>query len=133
MRLATKNEILILLGACVPLFAAHCISAAGATTKFLFDNASSFDLDSALVQGMIAQLNTAGIVDVECLGRFAAFGATVSPPEPTPIAVTYAFRVPDGYPDPVGLIRSITDVDVAGRVVIVTAPIADGIAVEVTL
>ena len=49
MRLATKNEILILLGACVPLFAAHCISAAGATTKFLFDNASSFDLDSELV------------------------------------------------------------------------------------
>ena len=129
MRLATKNEILILLGGCVPLFAAHCISAAGAATKFLFDNASSFDLDSALVSGMIAQLNTAGIVDADCMARFAAFGVV----EPKQVPVTYAYRVPDGYPDPAGLIRSITDVDVAGRVVIVTAPIADGIAVEMTL
>ena len=99
MRLATKNEILILLGACVPLFAAHCISAAGATTKFLFDNASSFDLDSALVQGMIAQLNTAGIVDVECLGRFAAFGAVTPEPQPSGpfrYRVRSDSQIPDG-------------------------------------
>ncbi len=99
MRLATKNEILILLGGCVPAFAAHCVSPAGATTKFLFDNASSFDLDSELVQGMILQLNTAGIIDADCLARFAAFGAVTPEPQPSGpfrYRVRSDFQIPDG-------------------------------------
>ena len=116
MRLATKNEILILLGACVPLFAAHCISAAGATTKFLFDNASSFDLDSALVSGMLAQLNEAGIVDTDCVARFAGFGVVIAPP----LAPTYrTYRAPVGVPVPEGGIAVEDTTDPAYRIITV--------------
>ena len=116
MRLATKNEILILLGGCVPLFAAHCISAAGATTKFLFDNATSFDLDSDLVSGMILQLNTAGIVDGECLGRFAAFGAVA--PEPT-VTEFRTYRSPVGDPVPAGAVAVADTTDLAYQIITV--------------
>ncbi len=116
MRLATKNEILILLGGCVPLFAAHCVSSGGAITKFLFDNASSFDLDSALVSGMIAQLNTAGIVDAECLGRFAAFGAVTSEPTVTEFRT---YRSPVGDPVPAGAVAVADTTDLAYQIITV--------------
>ena len=122
MRLATKNEVLILLGGCVPLFAAHCISAAGAATKFLFDNASSFDLDSALVSGMIAQLNTAGIVDAECMARFAAFGVVA--PEPQPSG-PYRYRVQEDYIVPDGA-TSEPDPSLPGFIIITTETPIDG-------
>ena len=118
MRLATKNEILILLGACVPLFAAHCISAAGATTKFLFDNASSFDLDSELVQGMISQLHTAGIIDTDCVARFAAFGVVIAPP----VVPTYrTYRAPVGAPAPEGSVSVEDMTDPAYQIITVEA------------
>jgi len=122
MRLATKNEILILLGGCVPLFAAHCISAAGAATKFLFDNASSFDLDSALVSGMIAQLNTAGIVDADCVARFAEFGVVT--PEPQPVG-PFRYRVPADSIIPDGVI-SAPDASLPGFIIITSETPIDG-------
>lgn len=106
MRLATKNEVLILLGACVPAFAAHCVSPDGAITRFLFDNATSFDLDSDLVRGMVAQLNGAGIVDAECVARFAGFGVVADVPKPKTYRTYYA---PAGEPLPEGA-ASVDDV-----------------------
>lgn len=129
MRLATKNEILILLGSCATAFATFCVSEPGATTKFLFDNTSNFDLDSDLVLNMISGLRQGGIIDDTAVERLAGFGVVA--PEAPVQELTY--RVPDGYPDPAGLIRSIVDVGISGRVVVVTTPITDGIAQEVTL
>ena len=116
MRLATKNEILILMGGCVPLFAAHCISSAGATTKFLFDNATYFDLDSNLVSGMLAQLNEAGIVDAECMARFAAFGVVT--PEPT-VTEFRTYRSPVGDPVPAGAVAEADTTDLSYQIITV--------------
>ncbi len=98
MRIATKNEVLLIMGSCVPSFAAFCVSPLGAATKFLFDNSTSFDLDSELVQGMTAQLAASGIVDADCIARFTVFGIDVPPPAPR----TYRYRVPAGLPYPEG-------------------------------
>ncbi len=130
MRLATKNEILILLGECAPAFAAFCVSDPGATTRFLFDNTSNFDLDSDLVQTMVGGLNQAGIIDEAAVERLAGFG--VVPPPAAP-AKEYAYYIPDGYPTPTGVIRSITTVDLPGKIIVVYIEITDGIAQEVTL
>ncbi len=108
MRIATKNEILVLLGACVPAFAALCTSPLGAATKFLFDNATSFDLDSELVQGMTAQLNAAGIIDADCLARFTAFGADASPTAPRTYR-TYRAPVDDSIPEGAVSVPDSTD------------------------
>ncbi len=123
MRLATKNEILILMGGCVPLFAAHCVSSAGATTKFLFDNATSFDLDSNLVSGMIAQLNTAGIIDADCLSRFAAFGLTAPGPQPSG---PYRYRVRSDFQIPDGAIAA-QDLSLPDYIIITSDVAIDGL------
>jgi hypothetical protein len=133
MRVVSKNELLLLLGSCTTQFATFCLSPPGAVTKFLFDNTTGFDLDSELVAGLIAGLHQGGIVDDAAVVRLVAFGVPEpSGPAPVPV-VTYAYQVPYGYPEPAGLVRSIVDVTLSGRVVIVSVPIADGIAVEVSL
>ena len=83
MRIASKNEIIVLLGNKTTEFATFCISPDGTTLKFLFDNATSFDLDEPVVSGMVAQLHQAGVIDTACAERFAVFGQAV--PEPVPI------------------------------------------------
>lgn len=91
MRIATKNEVIVLLGDKAMGFAQFCLSPEGATFKFLFDNTTNFDLDESLVQGMLAQLLAANIIDQACVNRFNSFGS-VMPPEDN--LRTYQLAVP---------------------------------------
>ena len=108
MRLATKNEILILLGQCAPGFAAFCVSDAGATTRFLFDNTSNFDLESDLVQTMVTGLNQAGIIDEAAAVRLAGFGII---PVVPPLPGYRTYRAPIGDPVPPGAVAVIDTTD----------------------
>jgi hypothetical protein len=126
MRVANKNEILVLLGSCATSFATFCVSPAGAVTKFLFDNATGFDLDSDLVAELLMGLHQGGIVDDAALGRLAAFGVDV-----TPAVVMHAYRAPVGYPLPAAGIGWGYSATHPGYVVfVVPYLITDGIAIE---
>lgn len=119
MRLATKNEVLTLLGNCAPTFAAFCTSPEGTTFNFLFQNTTNFDLDDPLVAGMLSQLAGAGIIDSAAQQRFAEFGVS-APVAPQPCRVSYRQR--DLDPVPAGA-DVVPDTTMPGMVIVtVEAP-----------
>lgn len=119
MRLASKNEILVILGNRAPYFAAFCLAPEGGVLNFLFQNATNYDLDLPAMQGMLNELYTGGVIDTACLERFAAFGLA---PEPVPPTGPFRYRVPADYPLPVG---ATSEPDYAGPYcVIITVPTA---------
>ena len=101
MRIASKNEMLTIMGDKALNFAAFCVSPDGAIINFLFQNGTNFDLDLPIMQQMIANMETYGIFDEECVQRFADFNSTtVEPILPT----SYMYRVNNDYPIPEGVI-----------------------------
>lgn len=65
----------------------------GAAVKFLFDNTKDPDLDDPVFVEHLNKLYVAGVIDLACMDRFAAFGAD-SPPPPLPTGYSKRFRVP---------------------------------------
>jgi hypothetical protein len=120
MRLATKNEMLTIMGDRATYFAGFCTSVAGEVTKFLFDNTTNYDLDLPVVQGMITQLYAGGILDTACLERFAAFGQSVEAPTER---VGYVYEVPEDYNEPLDTVSSGRDAAKPGfkTIAVVTA------------
>ena len=85
MRTASKNEILILLGNNALAFAAFCLSEQGAAFKFLFDNATNFDLDDAFITEMVTTLSSYNIIDQECVNRINSFKTVAQSEDGAPI------------------------------------------------
>jgi hypothetical protein len=126
MRIATKNEILVMLGSCITTFSNYCVSPGGAAIKFIFDNTSNFNLDSEVVMTMVSGLKAGGIVDDAVLERFSQFGT-----DSTPFPTLHTYRVPHDYPVPGDARGYGLSVTYPGCLnFVVPYPINDGIAVE---
>lgn len=65
MRIVTKNEMIVLMGSDFNNFVDFCFTPEGSKLKWMFEQASSFDLDESLVQGFVLQLFTINVFTEE--------------------------------------------------------------------
>lgn len=84
MRIASKNEVMALMGTDVFKFGQFCLTPEGAVTNWLFSQLTNQDLDLEVFQYQLQELHIAGIFSAETLARFAAFGTIPGTPEYQP-------------------------------------------------
>lgn len=93
MRLASKNQVITLLGDKALSFAQYCLTDDGAPVKFLFDNTDTFDLDLPLIQDLVTRLLAGNVIDQATASRFDAFGQDMPTPVVAPLVLMRSWRV----------------------------------------
>ena len=88
MAIISKGDLMLLLGDDLDQFTAFLFSTGGAPTKWQFEQAEGFELDSPVIQAKLQELNTAGVLSKTTMDKIAAWkAAQAAAPVSTPPTV----------------------------------------------